>query len=128
MAAYPPGAAGAARVVVKIDVDAQGAVTAAEVATTPQPGFDEAALEAARRLRFVPARRGEEAIPVRLQYAFNFVEPAPQAGPRVTAEAPVNLAGVVRERGTRRKLSGIEVTVLLRVTAVGAWLGDVEGA
>ncbi|MFL5376970.1 MAG: hypothetical protein ACJ787_03585, partial [Myxococcales bacterium] len=40
VAAYPPGATGAARVVVKIDLDAQGAVTAAEVATPPQSGFD----------------------------------------------------------------------------------------
>ncbi|MFL5246891.1 MAG: TonB-dependent receptor domain-containing protein [Myxococcales bacterium] len=126
VASYPPGATGAARVVVKIEVDAQGVMSAAEVATPPQPGFDEAALEAARRLRFAPARRGEEAIPVRIQYAFNFVAPAPPAGPSVGPQtaAPVNLAGVVRERGTRRKLSGIEVTVA--DTDLGA-VSDREG-
>jgi TonB family protein len=112
LARYPEGAIGAARVVVRLDVDAEGMVTSAEVATAPQPGFDEAALGAARRLRFAPARRGDEAIAVRIQYAFNFVEPAPAPpAPRAAREQPVNLAGVVRERGTRRRLSGIEVTV-----------------
>src|SRR5436853_7845923 len=68
LAEYPQAASGAARVVVQIDVDAAGNVSAAEVVGPSQPGFDDAALAAARRLRFSPARRGDAPIPVRIQY------------------------------------------------------------
>src|SRR5207302_1206378 len=50
---------------------------------------------------------------------FNFVPPA---SPREQTAAPVNLTGLVRERGTRRKLSGIEV-----VAAGQAALTDAQG-
>ena len=90
-------------------MNARGEVTAVRVASPPQPPFDDAALAAARKLRFEPAQQGGQPIAVRIQYAFNFVE-RPAAAPREPAVAPVNLAGLVRERGTRRKLSGIEVT------------------
>ncbi len=109
LAEYPPGVAGAARVVLEVDIDTRGEVSAVRVATPAQPGFDEAALAAARKLRFEPALQGGQPIAVRIQYAFNFVEkpPAPLTEP---SAAPVSLAGLLRERGTRRKLSGIEVT------------------
>ncbi|HEY6050276.1 MAG TPA: TonB-dependent receptor, partial [Thermoanaerobaculia bacterium] len=96
--------------VLQIDVDAAGNVSDAQVVSPPQPGFDESALAAARRLRFEPARQGDSPIPVRIQTAFNFVAPAAPP-PATPAEQPVNLGGVVRERGTRKRLSGIEVTV-----------------
>src|SRR5437868_4940846 len=96
-ARYPPGTSGNARVVLQIDVDAQGNVAGAQVVSPPQSEFDESALEAARRLRFEPARQGDTPIAVRIQYAFNFVAPAPVPA----REAPVSLSGVVRERGTR---------------------------
>jgi TonB family protein len=107
LAEYPQGSSGAARVVLEIDIDALGNVSAARVVSPPQPAFDEAALTAAHKLRFEPARQGDAPIAVRIQYAFNFV-PAPTPPPRAS-ELSVNLTGVVRERGTRRKLSGIEV-------------------
>src|SRR5581483_533697 len=72
----------------------------------PQPGFDEAALAAAARLRFEPGRRGDRPVPVRIQYAFNFLPPPPPPRPE---DLPVDFEGTVRERGTRRKLSGIEI-------------------
>jgi TonB family protein len=104
---YPAGATGAARVVLQVDIDEQGGVKALTVISSPQPPFDTSALAAARRLRFEPARLDEKPIAVRIQYAFNFAPPSPPAeGPRTE---PVNLEGVVRERGSRRRLSGIEV-------------------
>ncbi len=106
-AGYPAGASGAARVVLQVDIDEQGLPTNLAVVGPPQPGFDEAALAAASKLRFEPGRRGDKPVPVRIQYAFNFVPPAP---PPRAEDLPVNLAGQIRERGTRRKLSGIEVT------------------
>ena len=107
-AEYPVGEASGARVVLEIEVDAQGQVSAARVVSPPQSRFDESALAAARRLRFEPARRGDEPVPVRLQFAFNFVPPPAAPAP---SEQPVNLSGTVRERGSRRRLSGIEVSI-----------------
>src|SRR5205823_3081724 len=69
-----------------------------------------------RKLRFEPARRGGKPIAVRIQYAFNFAPPPP---PQPPAERPVSIAGVVRERGTRRKLSGIEVVTGDRSAVTG---------
>lgn len=107
LAEYPQGAVGGARVLLQLDVDEKGEPQNVKVLSTPQEGFDESALAAAHKLRFEPARRGDKPIAVRIQYAFNFAPP-PVAKP-VARELPVNLAGQVRERGTRRKLSGIEV-------------------
>src|SRR5258706_8507028 len=109
LADYPAGSVGAARVILQLDVDVQGLPQNVKVISSPQPGFDESALAAAAKLRFEPARRGAAPIAVRLQYAFNFVPPPPEK-PIAPREKPVNLTGQVRERGTRRKLSGIEVT------------------
>jgi TonB family protein len=108
IAAYPEGAAGAARVLLEIDIDPAGAVSQARVVSAKQPGFDESALAASKLLRFEPARMGDKPVAVRLQYAFNFAAPAPPPPP---AEQPVNFAGLVRERGTRRKLAGVEVSI-----------------
>src|SRR5438270_6107371 len=44
-----------------------------------------------------------------MQFAFNFEAPAVPALP--AEPQPINLSGTVRERGSRRRLSGIEVTV-----------------
>ncbi|HYS10142.1 MAG TPA: TonB-dependent receptor [Myxococcales bacterium] len=107
--AYPEGAKGGARVVLQVDIDERGNPGNLVVLGDPQPGFDEAALAAAAQLRFEPARRGERPVAVRIQYAFNFVPPAAPGPPR-PEDLPVNLSGQIRERGTRRKLSGIEVT------------------
>src|SRR2546426_1695015 len=106
---YPAGASGSARVVLQLDVDERGAPGNLLVLSEPQPGFDESALAAARKLRFDPARRGGQPIAVRIHYAFNFAPPAAAQPPR-PEELPVNLAGRIRERGTRRKLSGMEIS------------------
>ena len=116
LADYPPGASGAARVVLQLDIDAQGVPQEPTVLSPPQPAFDAAALAAARKLRFTPARRGAAAIKVRIQYAFNF---APPPAAREEQQQPVNLAGQVRERGTRRRLAGIEVTASGRSALTG---------
>src|SRR4051812_27384738 len=109
---YPQGARGPARVVVQMDIDAQGVPGNLLVQGAPQPGFDEAALAAAAKMRFEPARRGGKPGSGRIQSAFNFT-PAPTAQ-EGAATLPVNFAGQLRERGTRRKLSGIEVTAQAR--------------
>jgi TonB family protein len=105
-APYPPGVAGSARVLLQLDIDERGVPGNFVVLSPPQPGFDESALATAGKLRFQPGRRGDRLVPVRIQYAFNFIPVAPPPRPE---DLPVNLEGTLRERGTRRKLSGIEV-------------------
>src|SRR5258708_3774388 len=66
VAEYPPGRAGAVRVVLQLDVDVQGKPANLSVLTPPQPGFDEAALAAAQKLRFEPAMQGGKPVAVRI--------------------------------------------------------------
>ncbi len=114
----------AADVLLNVDIDATGKV---ENATILQPaaaagyGFDEAALEAAKRLEFEPARVGELAVPVSISYRFRFVPDV--ATEEITKEAEVPAApppppppsgqfsGKLRERGTRLPLVGVRVTI-----------------
>lgn len=110
---YPAGATGAARVVLELTITAEGAATDAKVASAPQPLFDQAALANAAKLRFNPARRGDASIAVRIQYVINFAPPRKErpAASADAAQLPVNLKGQVRERGSRKKLGGLEITV-----------------
>ncbi|MDP2313920.1 MAG: TonB-dependent receptor, partial [Pseudomonadota bacterium] len=59
-------------VVVRIGLDAAGAVAATEVVQSVRPDLDAAAVEAAWRLRFSPARKDGVPAPSTLDYAFNF--------------------------------------------------------
>src|SRR5262249_49529236 len=103
--AYPEGETRAARVLVAIEIDATGAVKTVTPMPPAQPPFDELAVNAARALRFIPATMNEKPIAVRIQFAFDFTPPE---RPRpVVGE----LTGSLRERGTRRKLSGIEIAI-----------------
>ena len=59
-------------VVVQIVIDRQGKVAGAKIVRGAGHGFDEAALDAARKLRFEPATRDGVAIPVQLDYEIHF--------------------------------------------------------
>ncbi|NRA34892.1 MAG: TonB-dependent receptor [Polyangiaceae bacterium] len=110
-------------VVVDIDIDANGHVEAAVIATgadDPNQGFEQAALEAAKRLIFVPARMGETTVPVRINYRFRFVPDvkteSPTPSEQIVQKPPPappqgELWGKLRERGTRLPLVGVKVTV-----------------
>ncbi len=104
-----------ARVVLELDVTEQGLGQNAKVVSPPQPGFDESALAVVPKLRFTPATQttaqGELPLAVRLQFAINFTPPPVARAPEEAVQRPVNLAGQVRERGTRRRLGGLEVAV-----------------
>jgi TonB family protein len=100
---YPEGETRAARVVLSLQIDATGAVRAVDVVPPEQPPFDTSAIAAARALQFVPASLREKPIAVRIQYAFQFTPPSlPRQG---------ELTGSLRERGSRRKMSGVEIAV-----------------
>ena len=73
---YPTGARQRSEegdVVLELDISAQGRVTAASVfSSCGYPELDAAALRAARKARFVPARSGRDAVAatVRITIAF----------------------------------------------------------
>jgi TonB family protein len=98
-----------AEVVLELDVGADGEVLAARLAAPAGDGFDEAALAAARRLRFSPAEIDGKRAAVTLEYRFRFDAPAP--APEPPAAPAAVLRGRVLERGTRAPLGGVSVTV-----------------
>ena len=60
-----------------VSVDAQGKVARAVVEkTSGQEPFDQAALEAAKRLEFTPATRNGQPIPARVRHRYEFLPPA----------------------------------------------------
>lgn len=71
---YPPNALFEGIVAVEVEVDAQGAVSHAQILSSSQ-GFQEAALEAARKFRFQPAEREGRAISAYAIVIFGFPQP-----------------------------------------------------
>ena len=125
---YPPAALAAgktAKVKVKIHIDATGAVTKVDVLEPVGDGFDEAAVAAAKQYTFEPAEIDGKPGAIAVETAINFVieqqeveEPAPpptaRTGPPNPAgarESPVTLSGEAIERGTRRRLGGVIVSI-----------------
>lgn len=76
-----------ATVVVQLTIDATGQVTEASVVEPVGHGFDEAASEAALRLRFEPARNHGAPIAAKIRYPFSF-KPEPQPAPAPPPAAP----------------------------------------
>lgn len=115
-AAFPPemlDAGQGGRVVMEVDLGADGSVTNVRVVESAGPAFDMAAVAAVRQFTFSPAEVDGAPAPVRLQYAYEFflqpevVEalPQPDAGP------VVNFDGRVLERGTRDPIAGATVVL-----------------
>lgn len=130
---YPPAALEAgkeAKVKVRIHIDAMGTVSSVDVVEPVGDGFDEAAVAAALQYVFDPAEIDGKPAPIAVETAINFViehreepeaelpaqplPPAIRTGPPNHAgsiDAPVTLQGTVVERGTRKKLAGVIVSV-----------------
>ena len=131
---YPPAALAAgktAKVKVRIKIDVTGVVTSVDVVDKVGDGFDEAAVAAALQYVFDPALIDGAPGPITVETTINFVieeafepEPPPikkpttadpQAGPPNHAGnmlLPVTIEGTVVERGTRRKLGGVIVSIV----------------
>lgn len=113
--AYPPEAERAGiegQVILTLDIDKQGKVTKAVVTEPGGHGFDEAALEAAKKLEFEPARKADGtpfAARIRYRYAFTLTR-APekqQEAPKTTA----TLSGNVLASGGDAAIAGAKVIV-----------------
>ncbi|HEX7624410.1 MAG TPA: TonB-dependent receptor, partial [Anaeromyxobacteraceae bacterium] len=90
-------------VVLQIDVAADGQVEQVKLLEGAGEPFDGAALAAARRYAFEPARLTTgAAVPVSITYRLRIVQPAPR--PQL-----VRFGGRLIERGTRRPLEGVDV-------------------
>lgn len=82
-----------------LDIDANGAVVKSSVAKSGGPGFDEAALDAAKGLVFQPATRGTRPIASRIRFPYNFPPP------------PARLTGRIARRITDTPIAGATVRI-----------------
>jgi TonB family protein len=100
-------------VLLDVDVSETGEVQDARVVKSAGAEFDTAALDAIRQFRFDPAEVDGKPTAVTIQYRFAFVLRAPpaQASPEVEADKPVDLRGVVLQRGNREPVAGALVDV-----------------
>jgi TonB family protein len=87
-------------VFVILDIDATGAVKKATVESPAGNGFDEAATEAAQKLVFEPAKRGDRPVASRIRHRYDFDPP------------PARFRGTVRSSGTDRPIARGRVTVI----------------
>ncbi len=93
--AYPPEAEKAgleATVTLQLDIDREGRVTSAVVIEAAGNGFDEAAIEAAKKLQFEPIRRADgTAAPARFFYRYSWTSqkapPPSETGAATTTQA-----------------------------------------
>ncbi|MEM9192278.1 MAG: TonB family protein [Myxococcota bacterium] len=107
-AVYPPALAESrteAAVLLAITIDREGQVTAVEVRESAGPEFDAAAVGAAERFVFEPARRGDEPVPAQIQYNYVF-ELEPDAPP-----PPETGSLVGRLQSEERPLAEVQVTL-----------------
>jgi len=132
---YPPEELAAKReaeVLVRIDLDATGAVAGVEVVNGAGAAFDAAAVAAAKQYVFTPAEWDGVPGPITVETTIHFVieeveVPEPtrptggQAAPDIERGPPehagdmrqsISIEGVALERGTRSKLAGVTVSVV----------------
>jgi TonB family protein len=135
---YPPAALEAgleAAVTVRIHIDDTGTVTQVDVVQPVGNGFDEAAAEAAQQYVFAPAEFDGKPGPIIVETTIHFTiqqeeEPEPEPEPPAPAgdaapdprsvgppshggdfRKPVTVSGEAVERGSRRRLSGVIVSL-----------------
>lgn len=129
-APYPEAARAkgvAADVVLALDIDESGQVTAVEVVEPAGYGFDEAARTAALSFRFRPATRADKAVKSRILYRYSFHLDAPP--PAATVAAPVSeLTGSVLLADGNVPLAGAEVTLLRNGSVVATRRTASDGA
>lgn len=110
------------QVLFELDVSDRGTLDAVRLldARPRTWGFEFEAMKAVWQFRFKPAYAGEVPVPVRISYTYNFqleqrvVEVAadtPDEGMEMDPDGAVNFGGFVRERGSRKPLSGVEVLI-----------------
>jgi TonB family protein len=116
---YPPEAEKAgleAQVILALDIDKEGHVKKAAVVEGAGHGFDEAALAAAAKLEFEPARNPDGTpFAARIRYRYSFTlktaEPAPAAPGAAAAPKTASFGGKVLAAGGDAAIAGATVSV-----------------
>lgn len=108
-----------ASVVLLLSISAEGEVVDVEVSVSGGEAFDEAAMAAARQLRFEPALRDGEPIPVRVGFQYDFVLQAV-----LDRKTTADFEGTVLDRWTKQPVPGVVVSLDTGEEAVT----DEEGA
>ncbi|HKQ68986.1 MAG TPA: TonB-dependent receptor [Polyangiaceae bacterium] len=114
-ASYPAEAQKAgleANVILRLDIDKDGKVTAVTVTEPAGHGFDEAATEAAKKFSFEPARRGTTPIAARIHYRYGFTlkVATPEETQAATPPPPSDsLRGTVRAADADLPLAGATI-------------------
>jgi TonB family protein len=130
-ATYPPKAQASgltADVILRLRVEPNGSVSEVDVLQPAGHGFDEAAVDAARRFVFSPALLDGKPVAVKIpfKYSFTLSEKAVEQAPPTVGE----LAGKLQVTGAEAPLAGARITLrdttgreLTAVTAVdGSWV------
>ncbi len=112
-------------VLLQLSVDVEGRVTDAQVLTGVGHGLDEAALAAARRFVFEPARRDGQVVPAVLRYRYRFSAAAARAAQRPTVRSA--LRGVLRGNADA-PVAGATVTAVLPNGQRREAASDAQGA
>lgn len=112
---YPPEAEKAgleAEVVLKLEIDKTGKVKKAEVEKGAGHGFDEAAIEAAMKLDFEPARKADGTpFAARILYRYAFTLKTAPAAEQKAAKTTGTLRGTVLATGGDAAIAGAKVTL-----------------
>jgi TonB family protein len=96
-------------VTLRLQIDARGAVTAVAVERGLGPAFDDAAIAAAHRLRFHPARAGGVETPATLYFEYRFTPPGhTHTGPTPATEAEVGARHTPLEVDEVERVSVVE--------------------
>jgi TonB family protein len=115
-----------ADVVLSLDIDEQGQVTRASVTTPAGHGFDEAAIQAAEKFVFRPARRGDKPVKARILYRYSFHFQTPPA-PVEEKASRAKLAGFVRITGQKEPVAGAKVELSRGGVRAAALLTSADG-
>jgi TonB family protein len=123
-AEYPPqalrdGVTSEVTVVLVLNVNADGTVADATPETPQGHGFDEAAILAAKKLVFEPARRGDQPVAARIRFPYVFPPPRALLSGRVSEQGSATDAPIAGARVTLRGADGRARTVTTR--ADGTW-------
>ncbi len=112
-------------VVLQIDVAADGSVERVLLLEGAGEPFDGAAVAAAQKYVFDPARLTTGApVPVTITYRLRITPPAPRPAP---APPPVRFSGLLLERGTRQPLAGVLVTAQAGGNALASTTSGLDG-
>ena len=132
-AAYPEAARLAGReatVVLRLDIDVDGQVSAVQVVEKVGDGFDEAASRAASHFTFKPALRGEVPVVARILYRYAFKltsKPADEAPPAPAVVPRGELRGVVLGGDPPVAIAGADVKIATGDAAPQHVLTDAGG-